>query len=136
MPGRDGTSTTSSLSVPSKSAPSFIVRLDFGCTTWKSLETSRGGRPVMSGQLPVPPSSMVQVTGSPTAAVTGTTLEVKVKSPTAPEKFGGASGSGLMVRDRGLDSSLRCSTCCMGANRKLLPLEILKFSICVAGLIV
>ncbi len=89
----------------------------------------------MSGQLPVPASSIVQVTGSPTAAVTGTTLEVKLNSPTAPLKAGGAAGSGLMLSSNGLDSMARCST--VGWEKSPKPeVPTMRFTICVAGLTV
>ena len=133
MPARVGTSTTSSLRLPSKSVPSFMVRLDLGCTTWKSLETSRSGRPVRSGQLPVPASSSVHVTGSPTPAVRGTTLETKVNSPTAPLNAGGAGGSGLTVRSSWFDSIARCST--VGwAKRPKPEVPTIRFTIWLEGL--
>ena len=64
----------------------------------------------MSGQLPVPASSMVHVTGSPGAAVVGTILETSVNWPTALEKSAGAGGSGLTVILTGSVSICRCST--------------------------
>ena len=93
-----GTSTTSSASVASKSFPSAGVRLAWGEMTWKFLETARDGRPGRSGQLAVPASSSVHVIGSPTAAVSGTTFEVSLRSPTAPLKPDGAAGSGFTAR--------------------------------------
>jgi hypothetical protein len=42
--------------------------------------------------LPVPLSSSVQVTGSPTAAFSGTTFDVSLNCPTAPLNPGGAAG--------------------------------------------
>lgn len=48
----------------------------------------------MSGQLPVPLSSIVHVIGSPTAAFSGTTFDTTVNWPTAPLKLAGAGGSG------------------------------------------
>jgi hypothetical protein len=52
----------------------------------------------MSDQLPVPFNVSVQVTGSPTLAEVGTTLDSSVNLPTAPLKIAGApAGSGLTV---------------------------------------
>ena len=54
----------------------------------------------MSGQLPVPASVRVQVMGSPTAALAGTTFDSKVNLPTAPLKAAGApAGSGFTVTE-------------------------------------
>ena len=53
----------------------------------------------MLGQLPVPVSSRVHVTGSPTSAVSGTTREVSWKSPTAPVKLAGeGEGKGCTTK--------------------------------------
>jgi hypothetical protein len=83
--------------------------------------------------LPVPASSSVQVMGSPTAAVRGTTFEVKIKVPTAPAKVGGAAGSGLMLKSSGLDSIARCST--VGWEKRPKPeVPTIRFTIWVAGL--
>ncbi len=48
----------------------------------------------MSGQFPLPVSCSVHVTGSPTAAEAGTSLDRSLKSPTAPEKPAAAGGRG------------------------------------------
>jgi len=106
-----GTRTTSSASVASNKRPSAGVRLAWGEMTWKSRETSRAGRPATSGQLPVPLSSSVQVTGSPTAAVAGTTLELSRNWPTAPLKPAGAGrGSGRTLTAGWFEVTDSCST--------------------------
>ena len=85
------------MSVASKVLPAAGTFFVCGWITWKSWDTSRGGKPAIAGQLPVPLSSRVQVTGSPTPAFSGTTLEASLKVPTAPVKFGGGAGSGRTV---------------------------------------
>ena len=137
MPGLVGMSTTSSESVASNNLPAAGVRLACGCSALKSRETSLAGNPWMSGQLPVPLRSSVQVTGSPTPTVRGTTLEVSVNWPTAPAKSAGApSGSGLTVRESALLVTVCCTTsgAAKGFNRKPPVLMLSTISWLAAGI--